>query len=139
MAFVNERVSDIDIARHGLKALCQRYSRLDLELEWTVDPARGAYLMEMRSNPQYPTRKEFVFFWDGILGEELLQVDAQLTADRQYRMRWRRLAAPFQASSPKHARHHQARMAALKEALTAFRSSGLDSPDSVTYVVDFDF
>lgn len=139
MAFVNERVSDIDIARHGLKALCQRYSRLDLELEWTVDPARQAYLMEMRSNPQDPTMREFVFFWDGLLGEELLQVDAQLTADRQYRMRWRRLAAPFQASSPEHARRHQARMAALKEALTAFRSSGLDSPDSVTYVVDFDF
>lgn len=73
MAFVNERVSDIDIARHGLKALCQRYSRLDLELEWTVDPARQAYLMEMRSNPQDPTMREFVFFWDGLLGEELLR------------------------------------------------------------------
>lgn len=139
MAFVNELVSDADIARHGLKALCQRYSRLDLELEWTVDRERHAYLMEMRSHPQDPTMKEFVFFWDGHLGEELLQVDAQLHPGRQYQMRWRRLAAPFQASSPDHAQRHQARMAALKEALTAFRSSGLDSPDSVSYVIDFDF
>ena len=139
MAFVNELVSDADIARHGLKALCQRYARLDLELEWTVDRDRSAYLMEMRSNPQDPSMREFVFFWDGTLGEELMQVDTQLTDDRRYLMRWRRLAAAFQAASPGHAQRHEARMTALKEALTAFRVRGLDSPTSVTYEISFDF
>jgi hypothetical protein len=140
MAYVNELVLDADIAKHDLKALCQRYVRLDLELEWTVDRARNSYLMEMRSNPQDPSMSEFVFYWDGQLGEELLQAETRLSDDRsQYHMRWHRLAASFQARSPEDAQQHQARMAALKEALTAYRSSGLSSPSSVTYVVDFDF
>jgi hypothetical protein len=90
MPYINELVPDADIAKHHQKALCQRYVSLDLE--WTVDRARSSYLMEMRSNPQNPSMSEFVFYWDGQLGEELLQVETQLSDDRrQYHMRWHRL------------------------------------------------
>jgi len=55
MPYANELVPDVDITDHDLKALRRRYACLDVGFQWTVDRARGSYLMEMRSNPQDPT------------------------------------------------------------------------------------
>lgn len=139
MPYVNELVPDVDIIDHDLKALRRRYACLDFGFQWTVDRARGSYLMEMRSNPQDPTMREFVFHWDGQLGDELLQLKTLSCDDTQRHLVWRRLAQQTQATTPEDNQRHQARMAALKEALTVFRCDGLYSAAPMTYVVDFDF
>ena len=139
MPYTNELVPQADIAKHQLLALCQRYARVPLELEWTVDRQRNSYLMEMRSNPQDPRMMEFVFFWDGSLSEELLQLDAQRTPDGQYHLHWTRLPVFSQLAPDASAQAHEDRMAALKEALVCFRSSGLSSAPHVNHVIDFGF
>lgn len=139
MPYTNELVPQADIAAHDLLALCKRYARVPLELEWVVDRERSTWLMEMRSNPQDPRMMEFVFFWDGRLSEELLRVDGQRTPDGAYHLHWTRLPVVSSLMPPETAQAHADRMAALKEALVCFRSSGLNSAPHVRHITDFGF
>lgn len=135
----NELVSDADIARHNLKPLRQRYACIDFGFQWTVTPDQASYLIEMRSNPQDPSVREFVFFWGGQLGGELLQLKTLSSSGQQRHLRWSRLATPATPASSAAAQQFQDRMAALKDALKVFRSDGIYSADAVMDTVDFDF
>jgi hypothetical protein len=139
MPYINELVAAADIAQYGLNALSQRYAFVITGLAWTVDHEQSSYLLEIGYNPEDPSMREFLFFWNQDLSSLLLQANTELKDDRRYLMHWHWLGAPAQFKLPEEAQRHEACMAALKDALMAYKSSGLSSPGHVTYVIDFDF
>ncbi len=139
MPYINELVPQADMARHNLSKLLREHAVLDVDAQWTVDRDHDAFLMQMGSNPQDPGMSEFVFFWEGQLYEELLRSERLPSEHGQRHLRWHRLNESSQTASPQEQQQHQARLMALKEALTVFRSDGFFSAKTVTYVVDFDF
>lgn len=139
MRYTNERVTPADIDRFDLKALSQRYQFVFTGLSWTIDHDRQSFLLLVRRNPEDLNEVIFVFLWDGELTEEVLRVQTDRSPDRRYLMHWHLLTAPVQARPPQEADRYRQRMSAFKEALTAYKSRGLNSAADMTYVIDFDF
>jgi hypothetical protein len=137
MPFINELVPDADMVRHDLSKILRAHAVLDVDVQWTVDRDHDAFLMQLGSNPQDPGMSEFVFFWQGQMYEELLRSERVPAGQGQRHLRWHRLTAGSEPDSAQE--QQQARLIALKEALTEFRSDGLFSAASVTYVIDFAF
>ncbi len=137
--YMNELASDADIARFDLVALCKRYTCSTVQIQWTVDKGRESYLKAMRSNPQDPHTSEFVFYWAGALHELLLRSETVASDAKQRHMRWHWVAGPEAPSTPDGEATHGALVAALKEALTAYRTSGIYSAVSKPLALDFNF
>lgn len=137
MPFINELVPGADMVRYKLNKILRAHAVLDVDAQWTVDRDLEAFLMQMGSNPQDPGMSEFVFFWDGQMYEELLRSERLPAAPGQRHLRWHRLTAGAESVSEQE--EQPARLIALKEALTVFRSDGLFSAASVTHVIDFAF
>jgi hypothetical protein len=137
MPYINELVPDADMVRHDLSNILRAHAVLDVDAQWTVDRDHDAFLMQLGSNPQDPGMSEFLFFWEGQMHEELLRSERLPAAQGQRHLRWHRLTAAAEPTAAPE--QQQARLIALKEALTAFRSDGLFSAASVTYVIDFAF
>ena len=137
MPYTAELIPDADIAKHDLLALCQRYARMPVDLDWVVDRQNNSFLMHVRSNPQDPAMSEFVFYWNGGLSEEMLSVETTRHEDGSRHLRWRRL--PVFSRFQERPEDAVARTSALKEALACFRSRGVRSLSNVSYVVEFDF
>ena len=139
MPYRNELVTPADVEHYDLNSLWKRYYFVFTGLSWTIDRESESYLLLVRRNPEDMNTMAFVFLWDGELQEELLHMDGQRTADGRYLIRWRLLTKPLDAMAPEAAMRRQSRLAALKAALTAYKSRGLNSSSELSYVVDFDF
>lgn len=138
MTYRNELVTPADVKHYDLDSLWQRYYFVFTGLSWTIDRESESYLLLVRRNPEDMSTMAFVFLWDGELQEELLQMDGHRAADGRYLIRWRLLTKALNAKAVEPARR-QSRLAALKDALTAYKSRGLNSSSGLSYVVDFDF
>jgi hypothetical protein len=139
MPYVNELVPESDIVKHGLKALCERYARVDIGIQWTVDRMLDSFLMEMRRNPQDPHMKEFVFFWEGHLEAVVLRLETVSSDQWTRHLRWHQMLPPRQNESPELALSNQSRLSALKDALSVYRTQGLYSGHKKRCVIDFSF
>jgi hypothetical protein len=139
MPYANELVTEADIDQFDLKTLWKRYYFVFTGLSWTIDREAHSYLLLGRRNPEDLSVMAFAFLWDGELQEEVLRMDTERSADGRYLIHWHLLTAPVQAKPPEQAARFQSRMTALKEALTAYKSRGLNSSSNLSYVIDFDF
>lgn len=139
MPYTKERVTPADIDQFDLKALSQRYAFALAGLTWTLDRDRASYLLERGYNPEDPSMREFLFYWNHRLTAVLLQSQTAQRGAQSYGIHWRWSGAPTAGTSPEEAQAHQDRMSALKEALTTYKVSGLSSPQHLTYIVEFDF
>ena len=124
MPYRNELVTPADIEHYDLNSLWKRYYFVFTGLSWTVDRESESYLLLVRRNPEDMSTMVFVFLWDGELTEELLHMDGSRAAGGRYLIQWRLLTKPLNAMQPA---AHQSRLAALKAALTAYKSRGLNS------------
>jgi hypothetical protein len=134
--YINELASAADIAQYKLTALCQHYTCSTLQIQWTVDKAQGSFLMEVRNNHEDPAVSLFVFHWHEQRTEELLRLEFVESADDRLHVRWHLLSS---ASKGMDEGASSARLAALKDALMAYKTDGLDSDDEISHVVEFDF
>ncbi|WP_422193895.1 hypothetical protein [Aquabacterium sp.] len=139
MPYSNELVTPADIEHYDLNSLWKRYYFVFTGLSWTIDRESESYLLLVRRNPEDMSTMAFAFLWDGELKEELLHMDGNRAADGRYLIRWRLLTKPLNAAPSGPATHHQARLAALKAALTAYKSRGLNSSSELSYAIEFEF
>lgn len=139
MPYRNELVTPADVAHYGLDSLWKRYHFVFTGLSWTIDRERESYLLLVRRDPQDMSTMAFVFLWDGELQEELLQMDGHRAADGRYLVRWRLLTKMLNAMPVEAAMRRQSRLAALKAALTAYKSRGLNSSSELSHAIDVDF
>jgi hypothetical protein len=140
MPFVNEFVSEEDIAKHGLDELKKKYNRWNWRTgrpstfrhSWTVDRERGIFVLPLFSwqNPHVdhaaPTRKQsWVIDWNGrraiAVIDRTRDSSSELT-DSPYRINW--ILIDLDLSSAGDLSRDQA-LDVLKEALTEYRDSGV--------------
>lgn len=67
MTFINEKVSEQDIEKYGLREINKQFVRGDISYYWTIDRDRNIYLRDMGGNWQEPEQQRFSFFWKGHL------------------------------------------------------------------------
>ena len=139
MSYRNELVTPADVEHYDLNSLWKRYYFVFTGLSWTIDRERESYLLLVRRNPEDMNIMAFVFLWDGERQEELLHMDSNRAADGCYLIRWRLLTKTLNAMPVEPAMRRQSRLVALKAALTAYKSRGLNSSSELSHVVDVDF
>lgn len=62
MTFINEKVSEQDIEKYGLREINKQFVRGDISYYWTIDQDRNIYLRDMGGNWQEPEQQRFSFF-----------------------------------------------------------------------------
>ncbi len=67
MTFVNEKVSEQDIEKYGLRSINKTFLKPDIEYDWTIDREREIYLRVMGNNWQEPQEQKISFYWKGHL------------------------------------------------------------------------
>lgn len=67
MTFINEKVTEQDIEKYGLREINKQFVKGDLSYYWTIDRDRNIYLRDMGGNWQEPQQQHFSFFWKGSL------------------------------------------------------------------------
>jgi hypothetical protein len=155
-AFVNEWISQEDIEKYGLVALCAEYSKDDLkytavknpnnEIDWTIDRKRGIWLMRVASatNLNYelpsPTQEKiFILHYLGVNMEVRLWWErvSKATEERPLTISWKYLG--MNPNSIKGADEEELK-AIVKEAIQVYRWHGLLSKETeITEVTFFDF
>jgi hypothetical protein len=65
MSFVNEKVSEQDIEKYGLREINKKFFKGDHSYFWTIDRANDVYLRSMGNNWQEPEEQVFSFYWKG--------------------------------------------------------------------------
>ena len=137
MAFVNEYVSDEDVKKYDLEGLYKKWWKRTppyFGYNWTVDRERDCYYMQLRTTN---TRDGEVNVVEGVLYyREILWTVAvkkspessSFTAERPYRIVWefRFIRHPEGGIVPE-----DEIIPVLKEALTVFQVSGVNTPDFV--------
>ena len=63
MTFVNEKVSEQDIEKYGLREINKQFIKGDISYYWTIDQDRNIYLRDMGYNWQEPSEVKISFFW----------------------------------------------------------------------------
>ncbi len=138
MAFVNEFVSEEDIAKHGLDDLKRQHNRWSWRAgrpstfrhSWTVDRERGIFVLPLFSwrDPQgdYLTRKQ-TWVIDSNGRRAIAVIDrtpdsSSELSDSPYRINW--ILVHLDLTSAGDMSREQA-VTALKEALTEYRDSGV--------------
>lgn len=77
MAFINEKVSEADIEKYGLRNINQQYhpSLRDMTCQWTIDRERDVYLRYMGTGrEETSSHTTFTFFWKGSLFFWVLEI-----------------------------------------------------------------
>ncbi len=75
MSFVNEKVSEQDIEKYGLREINKQFLKGDFEYDWTIDRERDVYLRIMGNNWQEPQEQKVSFYWKG----HLLRFDLRMS------------------------------------------------------------
>lgn len=67
MGFKNEKISEEDIQKYGIREINKRVNKSDVNSEWTIDIDRDIYLRWMRNDREMQGRSDFNFYWKGTL------------------------------------------------------------------------
>lgn len=67
MTFINEKVTEQDIEKYGLREINKQFVKGDVSYYWTIDRDRNIYLRDMGGNWQEPEQQHFSFLWKGHL------------------------------------------------------------------------
>ena len=136
MTFVNEKVSEQEIEKYGLREVNEKFWKGDGDYNWTIDRERDIYLRFLcRGDRDTPYRNDFSFYWKGTLLTIRFEKHGEGVRDGKGSTTW--TFGGWQL--PEHlAAHRKEIIADLKDALTTYKDYGINSTiaDHAAY---FDF
>lgn len=91
MPFINEKVSESDIEKYGLRDINKKYSfaSRNRECKWTIDRERDIYLREMGSGREERcSNTTFSFYWKGHCFFVQLDLLASGSEDGHHTTKW---------------------------------------------------
>jgi len=143
MAFVNEFASNENIKKYKLDELHRkwggRFSPSD-RFEWIFDAEREYFYIVVASGREEESNQKTGFlFMNGVLWETRVRVEptgSKSFDERPYRKVWGLI---YLKGSPEATPEHQTATDALKEALVAYRVSGVVTPDYLDVQTSFTF
>lgn len=141
MPFINEKISDIDRRKYAISEINLRENVSDYSPEWTRDKDRDIYLRWMNSEREQPGRQNFTFYWKGTLFHVVLKKEGEGVKGGKGWNKWSVWAFSNRKDlpiPPAIEQHRDDVVAALKEALTAYKDFGINSW-VVEHTAYFDF
>jgi hypothetical protein len=136
MPFVNEYMSEADVAKYGILAINRRFIKSNYKPEWTRDHARDLYLREVaKGRDEYWQEVDFTFYWQGNLYVLRLRQSVSGTRGGTGQMGYGLISMAPQPESPT---DHQTLLGDLKEALSVYGYGGMDSDMTITQM-SFEF
>jgi hypothetical protein len=137
MAFVNEYVPEEDVKKYGLERINLQYRKTDIRYRWTIDRKRDVYLRWLGGGrEEFCDQQDFTLYWKGtLIFVRLRVIDA---GGERGGEGWTRWALQF-LNCPEELQAKRSEIIAdLKEALTAYKGSGVSSTFT-KYTATFEF
>jgi hypothetical protein len=136
MAFVNEYISDEDIEKYDIEELNKKFHIANYKSTWTVNHEKDIYLRHVRrGREEHSDEHKYYFYWQGQLIDVVLK---QIGGGELNGPQWYEYELLHISISKEHEQSKPQIIAALKEALTAYKSSGLFST-CTTFSATFNF
>ncbi len=152
MAFVNEWISQEDIEKYGLVALCAEYSKDDSkytavknpkdEIDWTIDREREIWLIDMASavNPDFkfpsPTQETIfiLHYQDDNVEVRLWWEPVSKPKETPIKISWKYLSMKSKNSDEKQLK------LIVREAIQTYKQFGIrNKRTAITEITFFDF
>lgn len=137
MAFVNEYVPEEDVKKYGLEIINRQYQKTDIRYRWTIDRKRDVYLRWLKGGrEEFCDQQDFTLYWKGaLIFVRLRVIDA---GGERGGKGWTRWALLFLGCPEELQAKKSEIIADLKEALTAYKGSGVSSTFT-EYTATFEF
>jgi hypothetical protein len=127
MAFVNEYVSAEDVKKYDLDGINRKFGKdPEIRYQWTIDRANDFFLMWMsRGREEFAGRQTFVFWWKGEVLPVYMESEGSGRLNEKTTTIWRSAGIEL---PPQLAGQREEITQVLKEALTAYKVSGIGVP-----------